>query len=209
MARKTFISYKHSDAEQLRDDIIDSLGDDATYYKGERPESPDLTDEKSEVIKQELRNKMYDTSVTIVIISPDMKQSKWIDWELEYCLKKIKRGDRTSQPNGIVGVIMKKDGGYDWFKSLSQNSDGCYVSSYETHLVFDIINVNRFNQKLLEYACPNCKSINEDTGCYISFVEEEQFLDNPFKHIENAYAKSANDASEYELTKEIKKSKVA
>ena len=30
---------------------------------------------------------MYDTSVTIVIISPNMKKSKWIDWEIEYCLK--------------------------------------------------------------------------------------------------------------------------
>lgn len=34
---------------------------------------------------------MYDTSVTIVIISPHIKESKWIDWEIEYCLKNITR----------------------------------------------------------------------------------------------------------------------
>ncbi|WP_255286642.1 MULTISPECIES: TIR domain-containing protein [unclassified Bacillus (in: firmicutes)] len=34
---------------------------------------------------------MYDTSVTIIIISPNMKKSKWIDWEIEYNLKNINR----------------------------------------------------------------------------------------------------------------------
>ena len=44
MAHKTFISYKWSEAQQLRDDIIDALGEDASYYKGETSDSPDLTD---------------------------------------------------------------------------------------------------------------------------------------------------------------------
>ena len=71
------------------------------YYKGETADSPDLTDLKTETIKQHLRDMMYNTSVTIVIISPHMKESKWIDWELEYCLKKISRKERTSKRNGI------------------------------------------------------------------------------------------------------------
>ena len=36
-----------------------------------------------------------------------MKQSNWIDWEIEYSLKEITREDRTSRSNGIVGVIQK------------------------------------------------------------------------------------------------------
>jgi hypothetical protein len=43
-----------------------------------------------------------------------MKESKWIDWEIEYCLKNITRKDRTSHTNGVVGVIMKYKGGYEW-----------------------------------------------------------------------------------------------
>ena len=35
MAHKTFISYKYSESQDLRDRIIDALGEDATYYKGE------------------------------------------------------------------------------------------------------------------------------------------------------------------------------
>ena len=74
MAHKTFISYKWSEAQQLRDDIIDALGEDASYYKGETSDSPDLTDTTTDNIKKNLRDMMYDTSVTIVIISPHMKQ---------------------------------------------------------------------------------------------------------------------------------------
>ena len=91
MARKTFISYKYSEAQDLRDEILESLGEDATYYQGETSESPDLTDTSTENIKEDLKDMMYNTSVTIVIISPNIKQSKWIDWELEYCLKRISR----------------------------------------------------------------------------------------------------------------------
>ena len=44
MARKTFISYKHSEAQDLRDRILKALGDDAIYYQGETSESPDISD---------------------------------------------------------------------------------------------------------------------------------------------------------------------
>ena len=66
MAHKTFISYKYSEARRLRDDIIDALGEDVTYYKGETSDSPDLTDTSTKNIKKKLRDMMYDTSVTIV-----------------------------------------------------------------------------------------------------------------------------------------------
>lgn len=202
MAHKTFISYKWSEAQKLRDDIINSLGDDATYYKGETSESPDLTDTSTENIKKNLKDMMYDTSVTIIIISPNMKKSKWIDWEIEYCLKNISRKDRTSHTNGIVGVIMKYNGGYDWFKTTTQKSDGCIFSSYREDLVYDIINNNRFNQNPKKYSCDICKTVDSLTGSYIAYVEEETFLDNPAEYINNAYNKSENDAAGYDLVKQ-------
>lgn len=78
MKHKTFISYKWSESQDVRDRIITALGDDATYYKGETSESPDLTDTSTENIKRNLTDMMYDTSVTIVVLSPHMKESKWI-----------------------------------------------------------------------------------------------------------------------------------
>ncbi len=199
MAHKTFISYKYSEAQKTRDAILEAMGEDAVYYQGETSESPDLTDTSTENIKRNLRDMMYGTSVTIVVISPEIKKSKWIDWEIEYSLKKISRNDRTSHVNGIVGVIQKVDGGYDWFKSYVQNHDGHEVVRYKANLVYDIINNNRFNQNPKEYACKKCRSVNELTGSYISYVEEEKFLNHIDKYIENAFKKSQNDANGYDI----------
>ena len=128
-----------------------------------------------------------------------MKESKWIDWEIEYCLKNITRKDRTSHTNGVVGVIMKVDGKYDWFKYSTTNSDNCSVSSYYDFKTFDIINNNRYNQDPKIYSCDKCKCVNALTGSYIAFVEEDDFLANPDKYINNAYDKSENDASGYKI----------
>ena len=75
MPRKTFISYKYREAQALRDKILKVLGADATYYQGETSDSPDLTDTSTENIKKALADKMYDTSVTIVVVSPNIKQA--------------------------------------------------------------------------------------------------------------------------------------
>lgn len=201
MARKTFISYKFSEAQDLRDAIIEALGEDATFYNGERSDSSDMTDFKTTTIKKNLTDMMFDTSVLIVIISPNMKQSKWIDWEIQYCLQNNARKDRTSQTNGVVGVIKKINSSYNWFKNNIQNSDGCSSISYEEHLVYDIIKKNRYNQNPIKYSCNTCKTVNSHMGSYISYVEEDIFITNPAKFIENAYDKSENDARGYDLTK--------
>ena len=201
MAHKIFISYKYSEARNLRNSIIDALGDDAIYYQGETSSSPDLSDTSTENIKKNLTDMMYDTSVTIVIISPNMKNSNWIDWEIEYSLKNITRKGRTSHTNGVVGVIMKFNGGYSWLKTTSTNGDGCTSSSYDESKVYSIINNNRFNQNPKKYSCDTCKTVNALTGSYIAYVEEETFLSDPQKYIDNAYDKSENDAAGYDLTK--------
>lgn len=190
MARKTFISYKYSEARGLRDEIVDALGDDATYYKGETSESPDLTDTTAENIKENLKDMIFDTSVTIVIVSPNMIHSKWIDWEIEYSLKEMTRKERTSSTNGVVGVIMKHNENYDWILSSRKNEDGCVSRFIEDKSLYSIIKNNRFNRVNPEYTCEHCKTQDSLSGSYISLVKEEDFLANPSRYIENAYEKS-------------------
>ena len=202
MAHKTFISYKWSEAQSLRDKIIKALGDDATYYKGETSESPDLTDTSTENIKKNLKDMMYDTSVTIVILSPNMKKSKWIGWEIEYCVKNITRKNRTSHTNGIVGVIMKVDGSYSWFKSTGTNCHGTSTVSYEMNKVYSIISDNHFNSNPEQWHCSKCRTYDWLNGSYITFVEEDEFLLNPNLYIDNAYSKSEDDAKGYDLEKQ-------
>ena len=74
MAHKTFISYKYSEARELRDEIIKALGDDANYYQGETSESPDLSDTSTENIKKnqsELNNKIAEIKNTLEGITMD------------------------------------------------------------------------------------------------------------------------------------------
>jgi hypothetical protein len=201
MAHKTFISYKYSEAQNLRDRIIETLGNDATYYKGETSLSPDLTDTCTESIKRTLSNMMYDTSVTIVIISPHIRESRWIDWEIEYCLKKISRKGRASHINGVVGVVMKINNNYDWFKNYGTNCHGTSTCSYAMDLVYKIISKNHFNSNPSIWHCGLCKTYDWLDGSYIAFVEEDAFLSNPLLYIDNAYDKSENDAINYDIYK--------
>lgn len=189
MARKTFISYKYSEAQDLRDRIINAIGNDATYYQGETSESPDLTDYTTETIKEHLKDMIFGTSVTIVIISPNMKDSEWIDWEIEYSLREYSRNGKASKSNGIVGVVMKVAGGYDWLRTTIKHEDGHTSVSNDESKLYPIINNNRFNENPTVYHCEKCKTVDRLSGSYISIIEEDEFLDNPSKFIENAYEK--------------------
>ncbi len=201
MARKIFISYKYSEAQLLRNEILEALGDDATYYQGETADSPDLTDTTTENIKKALTDMMYNTSVTIVIISPNIKQSDWIDWEIEYCLKEITRNGRTSQTNGIIGVVQEVNGSYDWLVTKMTKDDGCTIRTVSNKPLLDIIKNNRFNRPEHGHSCADCKTYNQLDGSYISIVDEDVFLRDPQKYIENAYDKSES-SEEFELVKQ-------
>lgn len=131
-----------------------------------------------------------------------MKKSNWIDWEIQYSLKEITRNENKSLNNDIVGVIMKHNGGYEWFKNTERKDDGCITSTYKEELVYDIISENRFNLKKPQYACNHCKSFDQLNGSYISYVEEEEFLNDCRRYIENAYEKSRNPEL-YKIRKEI------
>lgn len=190
MARKTFISYKYSESKGLREKIIDALGDDATYYKGEHNDSRDLSDESNDYIKRYLKDMIFDTSVTILILSPHMRESIWIDWEVEYSLRNYSRDEKTSKTNGVVAVALKVNGDYGWLFNLARKSDGCSVRTYNNESLYDIIRENRFNRIEKKYHCDDCKSYDLLEDSYISIATEDAFLKDPNAFIENAFSKS-------------------
>lgn len=200
MAHKTFISYKYSESVDLRDRIIKALGEDAKYYNGENGFSPNMSNDKDEKIWNYLKEMIWGTSVTIVIISPNMRQSDWIEKEISYSLKKVSRDGTQSQRNGVVAVIKNINGNCSWFLSFTQNNDGCHVRNYKEDCVLDIIRKNRNNHQNPRFICDKCKSVDPLTNSYISYVTEDDFINNPQCYIKNAYDKSLNDCEDYKIS---------
>lgn len=197
MAHKTFISYKYSESVDLRDRIIDAMGEDAIYYQGENGFSPNKSDDSDDAIWNYLKEMIWPTTVTIVILSPKMTESSWIESEISYSLKKIPRDGTISHRNGVVAVIKKVNGKYDWFKYYYDGEDGHSLMGYHEEKVFVIISQNRRNRSPQVYCCNKCKSIDPLLGSYISYVEEDEFLRNIDKYINNAFDKAQNDGQGY------------
>ena len=152
MARKVFVSYKFQDY-----DVKALTGvtpptwpcDYVTYldnhvltghiYKGEKQDE-DLSSYSEDYIWNHLKDKIWDSSVTVLLISPNMKEpgkwqrSQWIPWELSYSLRLTPRSDRTSQRNSIVAVKLPDKNGYTFyfdkattFPLLRENLDNGYI----------------------------------------------------------------------------------
>ena len=201
MAHKTFISYKYSESRDLRDKIIQKLGADATFYKGETSASPNLTDLKTSTIRKNLADMIYDTTVMIVIVSPNMKQSEWMEWEIKYALREQTRNGRTSHADGVICVVKKNEiyeqlglNPYSWAKS--------YGGDWDISKLFNIINQNRNNKKSwADSDLTNLMDYNSLSKHYVDIVSEEVFLKNPNYYIDDAFNKSQNIGS-YNLAKQ-------
>lgn len=154
MGYKIFVSYKYKDGNvkalsttkypptwpcDYVDYIQNYILSDSDIYKGEKSDE-DLSNLSDDQIWEHLKDKIYDSSVTIVLISPNMKDvnkwevSQWIPWEISYSLRETTRKDRTSHNNAILAVILPdKDGDYDYydesklFRILKNNIANGYI----------------------------------------------------------------------------------
>lgn len=166
MARKIFVSYKHEDkgvqpltrfgALAVRDyvDLLERYFSGDHIYKGEK-DNEDLGSFKDETIESHLRDKIFDSSVTIVLISKNMKnqiaaeKDQWIPWEISYSLREKTREERSSAPNAILAVVLPDEfGSYEYFVSEDHNCMmNCRTWKNDSPLIFEIIRKNMFNLK--------------------------------------------------------------
>ena len=121
------------------DYIADHLIENGDVYKGE-DNTVDLSDMSETYIWNHLKDKIYDSSVTIVLISPNMREtgkwqrSQWIPWEIAYSLRETTRNDFTSHSNAILAVILPDSKGrYSYYNKdnlfpiLKSNIDNDYI----------------------------------------------------------------------------------
>lgn len=220
---KIFISYKYGDTDvrslnllsgliqtKVRDyvDIIqDKIGKDH-INKGEL-DREDLSHFKDATIESKLRTKIYDSSVTIVLISPNMKdwskpeEDQWIPWEISYSLRESTRKERTSHANAVLAVVLPDSyGSYRYF--IEENyCSCCNTVLYKTDSLFKILSDNMFNKKYPEQGeCQNHR-FYKGYYSYIYSVKWDEFIVAPDRYIDIAKTIQEN-ISEYNITKSLK-----
>jgi len=230
MGRKVFVSYKYGDiqvqdlnvqvlnwfgeyvkgqttARHYVDELAKILDNEDHIYKGE-DDGESLAGFSDETIASKLRDKIYDSSITIVLISKGMKdlwkseKDQWIPWEISYSLKEYTRNDRKSLSNGILAVVLPDESGsYSYF--LNHDSV-CNCTNYNTPFLFQILRDNMFNKKLSDtYVCSNGSTIHRGEFSYIKAIKWSNFITDTNYYLNKAIELRDNK-EDYNITKTVK-----
>lgn len=228
MGRKVFVSYKYGDtqvqdlnvyenwfgqnvkiqtkARHYVNKLADILDNEDHIFKGEN-DGQSLADFSDDYIASALRNKIYDSSITIVLVSKGMKtyqaeKDQWMPWEIAYSLREYTRGGRTSLSNGILAIVLPDEwGSYEYY--ITQDTV-CNCRSLNTPFLFNILKDNMFNIK-----SPNTKFCSDGSmiyygdSSYIQSVKWEHFVLNPNFYLDKAI-EIRNNKEAYYINKTVK-----
>ncbi|MGV2929238.1 TIR domain-containing protein [Macrococcus capreoli] len=223
MGRKIFVSYKYADTSvyclnnninttprHYVDEFVEKILDDVHIYKGEE-DGNDLSEFKDSTIETNLKDKIFDSSLTIVFISPNMKDKytneddQWIPWEISYSLKEISRSVKISKTNALLGVVLP-DLSNDYSYVIKDNTcEKCNCRTIDTSNLFSIIQKNTFNIKNPEYSeCDNhlYNKVYIGESSYMKLVKWKDFINNINCYIDSAYAIRDN-IKEYNVCKTV------
>ena len=236
MGRKVFVSYKYKDMSvkalkehslveyldsgfSLTRDYVDYLADKIELsdhiYKGEESNS-DLSRYSDEYIEAKLKERISDSSVTIVFISPNMRdpskrdRDQWIPWEVSYSLKEISRDDRTSHTNALLAVVLPDDKESYAYTVSKWTCCQEQCTLYNTQRLFEIMRKNTFNRKSSSIKSTDIKicdnkheRIHYGEFSYMPIVTWGQFIENPTKQIERVCDLRDNHIDEYDIQKVV------
>lgn len=224
---KIFISYKYGDKSVRQNDACNwtqwHVGVDGGNYltardyvdylmqrvltdhtnKAEKDDE-DLSHLTEEVIQQKLYDRIYDSTVTIILISKSMKDAgseklQWIPREVAYSLREKTRDDRTSYTNGVLAIILPDEASsYD--HGIKHYS--C-MTEVQTQNFFNIISSNMFNRnehrRNLCATCGNYHHYGSDHS-YIYPVKWDDFIVNHNFYIDHVLDLK-DRLDEFDLTK--------
>ena len=135
MGKKIFVSYKYADnqvqslpnvffedttARHYVDEIQELLEEDDHINKGENDDE-DMGSLANSTIGSKLGDKIFDSTVTIVVVSKGMKENKsekeqWIPWEISYSLSVQSRQGQNSKTNAVLVVVLPdENGSYEYY----------------------------------------------------------------------------------------------
>lgn len=226
MGRNVFVSYKYADTNVQRlshipwyeqtkvrdyvDELAVELRKNGEVYMGEKNDE-DLTDYSDDYIYNHLKDKIFPTTVTIVLISPNMKEpgrydkSQWMPWEIFYSIYQTNRTDRVSHTNAILAVVLPDQyGSYSYMiEHKSCCPSGCKL--LHTEKLFAILQDNMFNQiDKTKIDCNLGDNVYRGMCSYIPMVKWCDFIQNMDIHLWQAeYTRDHID--EYKMHRSVNK----
>ena len=233
MGKKVFVSYKYSDSNvyplqwvnprqgltilggyqsttvrHYVDELQALLDAEDNINKGENDDES-LEGFKDSTIASKLRDKIFDSSITVVMISPNMKASwppesdQWIPWEISYSLSEHSRGGITSRSNAVLAVVLP-DGNNSYSYFIQDKiccSEGC--KALQTDTLFQILRLNMFNAKAkTRMDCTQGSIVYRGAFSYIDAVKWSDFKTNVNTHLNNAI-RAKDNIDNYDITKQV------
>jgi len=221
MGKKIFVSYKYLDnqvktlaesypdettARHYVDELQSKLEEDDHINKGEKDDE-DMGSLADSTIGSKLGDKIFDSTVTIVLVSKGMKDIKlpekeqWIPWEISYSLREQSRQGQKSKTNAILAVVLPdENNSYEYF--ISQN-EKCGSRTLHTNFLFKILSDNMFNVKNPQTRECNGTTIYSGSSSYINSVKWEDFIIDVTKYVDTTVEIYKN-RDNYELVKNLK-----
>ena len=222
---KIFISYKYGDTSvqhlsrngilgitKVRDyvdELQEKLSSTDPLNKGEL-DGEDMSQFKDETIASKLRDKIYDSSVTIVLISPEMKDShlpendQWIPWEISYSLREVLRADRVSRANALLGVVLPDIYGSCEYVMKEKNCCASSCTSFNRSNLFTIIQENTFNRKKPAYQnCQTNDTVHQWPYSYMHIISWPKFIADMDGAIDQAI-KIRERIDEFDIHKQVR-----
>ncbi|WP_456309911.1 TIR domain-containing protein [Serratia proteamaculans] len=221
MGRKIFVTYKYADNNVLAldnnkttartyvDKLQEILSGENNINKGEE-DGTDLSDFKDDTIQTKLGEKIFDSSVTIIIVSKGMvnpsisEKDQWMPWEISYSLRKKNRGNRTSNPSALLAVVLPDESGSYEYYIIDDSCPHCKCRKLNTHVLFTIMKNNMFNIKEPEYTdCSNhtgTSKVYSGNSSYIHSVKWSDFINNPSSYVDKS-VKISEEIESYNISK--------
>lgn len=228
MGRNIFISYKYGDTKvpdlnkketidfygspvsisretRVRDyvDELQGILDAADNINLGEKDGESLEEFADSTIATSLKNKIFRSSITIVMVSKGMKdytkieRNQWIPWEISYSLREVTRADKTSRANAVLVVVLPDEfNSYSWY--LTYDSE-CNCTHHNTSLLFKIIRENMFNEKNPNRNICNGYYVYSGEYSYIKNVKWSDFINNPNYYIEQSI-RIRNNKHNYNVT---------
>ena len=195
MGRNIFVTYKYKDEKvsallvrtllgektivrHYVDELQKKLTNEDHINLGEK-DGESLADFSDAHIESKLKNKIFSSSITIVMISKGMKdpiineRDQWIPWEVSYSLREVTREDRTSRMNAVLGIVLPDESNsYEWYYTEDLE---CSCTTHNRNVLFDILKSNMFNMKNPVKTSCNGLTIHHGEFSFIKTVKWRDF----------------------------------